>query len=201
LWIWGSNFYGQLGVGSSGSVSGNSHGSITGGSSGNVPQMWNNFTNAKDICYGWAHAVAIKNDGSVWVWGNNSKGRIGNGSTSTNQYTPLQPGISGGRSCYANEEHSQVVTNGNALYSWGDNDYGEIGNKVTTDVASPSQFTQVSDIDSSSIGRDSAHVIRNGITVYGWGRNNNGGSVGNGSTTNTTAAHAWDFTVPSMREW
>jgi alpha-tubulin suppressor-like RCC1 family protein len=199
LYIWGSNYYGQLGVGASGAVSGNSHGSITGGSSGNAPQMWNDFTDVKDVCYGWAHAIVVKNNGEVWVWGNNNAyGRVGNGSTS-NQYTPKQlSSISGAQSCYANENHSLVVTSSGALYIWGENSYGEVGNGATTSVTSPFQVVS-STVLRGTIGIDSAHTISTDSAIYGWGRND-AGQVGNGVTTTGPGA-PWNFTIPAMVEW
>jgi hypothetical protein len=205
LWIWGSNYYGQLGVGSSGAVTGNSHGSITGGTNGNAPQMWNDFTNVKEICYGWAHALVIKNDGSVWVWGNGSNGRIGNGSAATNQYTPLElTRISGnGRTCYANEYHSQIVTDSNILYAWGRNTNYEIGHiNGTVAINSPYLVAVGSIIDQSTIGTVSSHaIIAGNISVRGWGANPSG-QIGSGSTTNPIPTwEAWNFTVPAIVQW
>jgi alpha-tubulin suppressor-like RCC1 family protein len=205
LWMWGSNYYGQLGVGDNGAVTGNSHGSITGGTNGNAPQMWNDFTNVKTFCYGHAHAIAIKNDGSVWVWGYGSNGRIGNGSAATNQFTPLElTSISGsGRTCYANEYHSQVVTESNVLYAWGRNTNYEIGH-ISGDVAvnSPYLVAVGSIIAQSSIGTTSSHaIITDNITVRGWGANGSG-QIGNGSSTNPIPTWVvWNFTVPAIVQW
>ncbi|MDR1032614.1 MAG: hypothetical protein LBL84_01230 [Candidatus Nomurabacteria bacterium] len=203
LWTWGGNNQGQLGVGGSGSV-GTSYGTTTGNSSGNSPQTWNNFTDVKEICYGHAHAIAIKKDGSVWSWGHGSYGRIGNGSQSTNQYTPLQlTSISGGRSCYVSELHSQVVTDTNTLYSWGRNASYEIGSPkgASTSINSPLQILVGDVIAQSTIGTVSSHALLTGYRwVGGWGANGSG-QIGDGTTTARPTWVAWNFAVPAAMEW
>jgi alpha-tubulin suppressor-like RCC1 family protein len=203
LWTWGSNYYGQLGVGNSGTVN-TPYGNTTSSSNGNVPQPWNDFTNVRDICYGWAHAIVLKDDGSVWVWGNGSYGRIGNGSQSTNQYTPFQLGnVSDGRSCYANEHHSQVVTNSSTLYAWGRNNNYEIGSATgaSTSINSPLQILVGDIIVQSTIGVSSSHAIIDGnILIRGWGANGSG-QIGDGSTTARPTWVVWNFTGPMIKEW
>ena len=78
VWAWGDNTWGQLGNGTQ------------------TQRDWpvqvsqvSGFTNLVAVAGGWDHSVALKSDGTVWAWGWNSSGQLGDGST-TNRFTPVQ---------------------------------------------------------------------------------------------------------------
>src|ERR1043165_1312474 len=75
---WGYNWYGQLGNGTSGP-----------GTDSNVPVQVSSLTGIMAIAGGWFHSLALKNDGTVWTWGNNGSGQLGNG-TNTDSNVPVQ---------------------------------------------------------------------------------------------------------------
>jgi alpha-tubulin suppressor-like RCC1 family protein len=81
LWAWGENSRGQLGVG-------------TGTGSSNTPVQVSNLTGVVAVASGFAHGMALKSDGTLWLWGDNTVGQLGDGTT-TGRTTPWQlPGLS-----------------------------------------------------------------------------------------------------------
>jgi alpha-tubulin suppressor-like RCC1 family protein len=98
-----------------------------------------NLTNVVDIATGFDHSCAVKNDGSAWCWGDNSKNQIGD-STSTNRLVPARvvestdgtgfltgvSGIAGG------EFHSCAVKTAGTAWCWGENAKGQLGDNTNT---------------------------------------------------------------------
>src|SRR5262249_9161297 len=77
LWCWGDNLYGEVGTGS-----------IT--TQYNTPQSVSGFSSgAAHVSLGITHTCASKTDGSVWCWGSNDSGQLGDG-TMTKQTSPKQ---------------------------------------------------------------------------------------------------------------
>ena len=79
LWVWGRNFYGALGLGYDGYQLGYS----------NIPLKNGTSLDWKEVFNGAFNSAAINNDGSLYLWGNNSDGQIGNGTYTDYQLTPL----------------------------------------------------------------------------------------------------------------
>jgi len=132
--------------------------------------------------------MAIKNDGTLWAWGNNGQGNLGLGDT-TNRSSPVQVGglttwssvsASIGPAGYS---HTLALDVYGALWAWGDNGFGQLGLGDTTFRSSPVQVGLTSDWAEIA----ACHVFSLGIktdgTLWGWGRGSSG-QVGDG-TTNT----------------
>jgi alpha-tubulin suppressor-like RCC1 family protein len=98
VWAWGSNVNGQLGVGSSVTQS-------------SIPLAVAGLPNVVSVAAGGYHSVVAGSDGSVWTWGRNIEGQIGNGSTSTTPvYTPAAlAGLTGIIKVDAGDFHTLVV--------------------------------------------------------------------------------------------
>ena len=95
------------------------------------------------IAAGLYHAMAIDTAGNIWVWGNNSYGQMGNGTSGTNVPTPTLVTIpSGAKAISAGWYHSLAVSTLGAVFSWGRNNSGQIGNgsaSATTHQTTPYQ--------------------------------------------------------------
>ena len=82
--------------------------------------------------------TAIKTDGTLWTWGNNTYGRLGNAVT-TNVSTPVTT-FAGGtnwKQVNAGGFHTTAIKTDGTLWTWGDNTAGRLGNASTTNVSTP----------------------------------------------------------------
>ncbi len=130
-----------------------------------------------------AHTVALKNDGTVWAWGNNSNGQLGNG-TMTSTSVPVQ--ISGLTAVIlaAGTAHTVALKNDGTVWTWGDNTYGQLGNGSITQSLVPLPVESLANIIAIAAGSTHTAALRNDIidvSIWMWG-NNNDGQLGIGST-------------------
>jgi hypothetical protein len=138
LWGWGLNDQGQLGDGTSGL----NNKQITRKQIGSA----NNWLT---ISAGQAHVIAIKKDGTLWSWGSNIKGQLGDGTT-TDKYFPTQIGTDNDwANVSTGEFHSFATKKNGAIYFWGWNNAGQLGDGSTTDKPTPQLACLQSDVKSS----------------------------------------------------
>jgi len=164
LWTWGRNAYGQLGIG----VAGTSTNRTT-------PVKIGTATNWKDISCGREHTLAVKTDGTLWVWGRNNTRQLGLGSGVTaNQNAPQQLGtaktwkkVSGG------VDHSAAIKTDGTLWLWGGGGNGELGNFYTT--TNPARSTPVTTFLGGTnwkqveLGYRFSAAIKTDGTLWTWG--------------------------------
>ncbi|NBD24942.1 RCC1 domain-containing protein [Paenibacillus glycinis] len=173
VWAWGENWNGQLG-----------NGSMDIGS--NAPVQVDGVTDAVDVAAGAAHNLALKSDGTVWAWGLNYAGQVGDGTTTT-RTTPVQvQGLDSVVAIAAGAVHSLALKSDGTLWAWGANDQGQLGDGTTTNRAAPVQvITQDSaghalDVVAIAAGDYANLALDRDGTVWAWGSNDNG-QIGTGS--------------------
>lgn len=128
----------------------------------------------QQVSAGWEHTVALKSDGTVWTWGANKVGQLGDGTTMS-KALPIQVGgllevvtIDGG------EGHTLAVKLDGTVWAWGLNNYGQLGDGTTENKNVPVQVTGLFDIIAVACGsHHSAALDRNG-DVWTWGANDYG---------------------------
>jgi alpha-tubulin suppressor-like RCC1 family protein len=128
LWaIGGQGGQGQLGINSIANTS--------------SPVQVGALTNWSVFDGGYAHRVAVKNDGTLWTWGWNDNGQMGIGDA-INASSPTQVGSETYWSKPAtSQDSSYCITTSNTLYSWGENNYGQLGqNDLNVPRSSPVQI-------------------------------------------------------------
>ncbi len=132
------------------------------------------------------HSAAVKSDGSVWTWGNNSNGQIGDGTT-TQRTTPVQVGgVSSAVSVGAGYFHTLALSADGTVKSWGGNSYGQLGDGTTTQRTSPVAVGGLSGVIGLGAGYAHTIALRADGTVWTWGLNTSG-QLGDGTTTQRTS--------------
>lgn len=129
VWAFGENFYGQL-----------ANPDNLGTHSPNItPTRVRELTNVVQISAGSWHAVALKTDGTVWSWGYNYYGQLGNSKnigTHEPNYIPSQiEGLSAIKKVEAGFWHTTAVNTKNIMYSWGYNESGQLGYESESNVS------------------------------------------------------------------
>ncbi len=129
LWAWGRNGYGQLGDNTI----------INRSSPVQVGALTTWTSSDSTLASGLYHNVAIKTDGTLWAWGRNYLGRIGDGTT-INRSSPVQLGaITNWLKVSAGNYHSIATRTTGTLWAWGVGWYGQIGDNANTTKTGPTQ--------------------------------------------------------------
>ncbi len=168
---------------------------------------------------GGRHTCASKSDGTLWCWGHNESGQLGDG-TYTSTATPVQvAGLSGVTLFDLGRFHTCAAGSyegASGLWCWGHASYGShsggpnrsvsrLGNNdfldqpapVSADLSAATAAGQT--IRSLSAGQNNSCVAMSDNTVWCWGSNGSG-ELGNGNTTSTlvpVAANLTGFTIPA----
>jgi uncharacterized repeat protein (TIGR01451 family) len=79
------------------------------------------------VAAGDAHSLAARNDGTVWAWGSNRYGQLGDGTTAQRSAPVPVGGVSGVVSIAAGGNHSLAVSGDGTVWAWGYNYYGQVG--------------------------------------------------------------------------
>jgi len=161
VWAWGYNSDGQLGNGTN--------------ISSNAPVPVNSLTGITAIAGGGEYSsLALKNDSTVWSWGNNDYGQLGNGSnTWSNVPVPVSL-LTGVIAIAAGGANSMALKNDGTVWIWG----GGFANNIPVLVKSLSNITSIAAGSNHFLAKDTANI------VWAWGGNGLG-QLGNGTNTSS----------------
>lgn len=159
VWAWGSNLRGQLGDGTTSDRSRpvpviglKDIVAIAGGGSGEN-----------------AHTLALDKGGTIWAWGDNYYGQLGDG-TIFDRHTAVQViGLSAVKIIDAGARHSVAVTADGRVWTWGRNLRGQLGNGTTSDRYIPVRIDGVTDVVAISAGSVGTLAVKSDGTAWSWG--------------------------------
>ncbi len=165
LYMWGRNYYGQLGLGNN--------------INKNTPQkvQVDGVTEWKMISTGYSHTAAITADGKLYMWGTNNYGQLGFGVRNNNLYAPAQISTTEQwQSVSAKSLHTLAITADGKLYAWGANGNGQLGLGHTAIQSIPAlvNVEGVNNWKSVTTGHGHTVAITTDGKLYVWGANESG---------------------------
>jgi alpha-tubulin suppressor-like RCC1 family protein len=175
---WGFNNDGELGNGTVQTASPNGT---------DIPGPVRGLLGVVAIAAGGTFGMALKSDGTVWAWGFNNTGQLGNG-TVTSSDVPVQvSGLTGIVAIAAGTDHGLALKSDGTIWAWGDNADGELGNYPFTleNTDTPVQVGGVSGVASIAAGDSFSMALKTDGTVWTWGINSYG-NLGNGTFEGTS---------------
>ena len=190
LWAWGNNIKGESGDGTK----------ITKSSPIQVGSLTDWATLVRP---GSESAGAIKTDGTLWVWGDNTAGCLGLNdspdglpSGSTFRSSPVQVGSLTTWTAGVNIDEAGAGIIGGKLYTWGANSEGQLGQGDTTNRSSPTQVGSLTNWSKVSVGNEAIVAVKTDGTLWAWGKADNG-QLGDG----TVIAKSSPIQVGSLTNW
>ena len=131
----------------------------------------------KMVSAGLYYSVAIKADSTLWAWGNNSYGQLGD-STSTSKIIPTQIGTGNNwQIVCAGSEHTVALKTDGTLWAWGNNSSGQLGDSTTVDKIIPTQIGTATNWKTISAGPFYTVAIKTDGTLWAWGGSPSGNTI------------------------
>jgi|GEM_PF-3510859 len=158
VWTWGSNWFGQLGTGSMDRSCPPKPGARR------VP-----LSGVSALAAGYAHTLALKNDGTVWAWGGNYDGELGDGTTTARLVPARVPRLSHVIAIAAGARHSLALRDDGTVWAWGDNELGQLGDGSTAQRTSPVRVAGLTDVVGIAAGLARSVAVLADGSVWIWG--------------------------------
>src|SRR5438128_148657 len=83
--------------------------------------------------------VVVTPDGSVWTWGSNTNGQLGDGTTTSHATPAVLSTLSGVTQVASGASHTIALKSDGTVWAWGANSFGQLGDQTTTMRKSPVQ--------------------------------------------------------------
>jgi alpha-tubulin suppressor-like RCC1 family protein len=181
VWAWGDNQYGELG-----------DGTMVGKT---TPVQVNQLTNVVAVAAGQNYfSLALKSDGTVWAWGYNGDGELGDG-TNLTRTSPMQvANLSGVSQIAAGKYHSLARKSDGTVWAWGDGANGQLGNGATASQSNIVRAGSIASATSIAAGDYHSLAVQSDGSVWAWGYNAYG-QLGDNTTSNETVPEQIGATI------
>ena len=136
------------------------------------------FCTRATIASNGATSFAIKLDGTLWGWGFNFNGELGDGTRRSESFTPVFI-LDNVISVSAGFSHTMAIKYDGSLWGWGNNRNGQLGNGTTTDSLNPIHI--MDDVATVIAGHEHTLAIKTDGSLWAWGGNRRG-ALGDGTT-------------------
>jgi len=166
VWSWGANAFGQLGRGDGLYADANNAAIVPG------------ISNIVAIAGGGGHAVVLRGDGTVWAWGGNDYGDLGDNSGSVRDFAAPVPGLTNVIGIVSGVYHNLALCADGRVWGWGLNEFAELGIGNEDDQPQPVLVSTLTNAVALSGGFFHSVALLADGTVMAWGDNFEG-EIGN----------------------
>ena len=158
VWAWGNNRRGLLGDGTKQTL-------------GTPIQVigLSDIVKVSVGCGNGGHVLALKADGTLWSWGNNMHGQLGDGTTVDHTIAAKVPGISSVKDIAAGDKHSLALRYDGSVWAWGNNGKRECLNDTSEKILTPAKVQDIDSVKSISAGDQFSMASTTDGDVYIWG--------------------------------
>src|ERR671920_612166 len=153
------------------------------------------LSGVKALAAGSSHSLALKDDGTIWAWGNNESGQLGDGTNANSTQLVKVANLSGVEAISGGgaPSYSLALKDDGTVWAWGDNRAsqgtrigGQLGDDEITSGNTPLQVSELpGGIEAIAAGAEHGLALKDDGTVWAWG-NNWFGQLGDGTSTDDT---------------
>ncbi len=188
VWSWGGNAFHELGSGP-----GNDHISPSSQSDcwviqplsqvelgRSTPGLVHGLSRVVAIAAGGSRAFALRSDGTVWAWGDNQSGRLGDGTTFEHLAPTRLEALSAVTAIATGERSAYALRDDGTVWAWGDNSSGQLGDGSLTSRRTPVKVHGLYNVAAIAACWSSAYALKSDGSVWAWGDNGHG-QLGDGT--------------------
>lgn len=140
------------------------------------------FVGVKSVCAANFHTFVIKEDNSLWGWGENSCGQLGDGTTE-DRLIPVKI-MDNVEQVSSTDNHTLALKTDGSVWGWGENKYSKVSSDIPKYDIIKSPIKLMDNIKQVSAGANTSFVIKNDNSLWGWGYNANC-QIGDGTRHNS----------------